>query len=107
MLATAFAAAVAGSLEGMHGALSAALGGLVGVAAGAAAAWVAARRRRATPGDMLVGALAAEGVKLALAGGLLWLAFALYGDMVVEAFLGTFVATVLIFSMAFFVSDRN
>jgi len=38
---------------------------------------------------------------------LLWLVLALYPGVVVVAFLGSFMATVLIFSMAFFVREHN
>jgi len=47
----------------------------------------------------------AEAVKLGLIVMLLWLVLAVYADVVVMVFLGSFVATVLIFSMAFFVRE--
>jgi len=58
-------------------------------------------------GGVLVTALKAEGVKLGVIAILLWLVLAAYSEVVVPAFLGTFMATVLIFSMAFFVREHN
>ena len=51
-------------------------------------------------------ALRAEGVKLGVIAILLWLVLAAYDEVVVPAFLGSFIATVLIFSMAFFVREH-
>jgi ATP synthase protein I len=51
--------------------------------------------------------LTAEGVKLGVIVVLLWLVLAFYPDVVATVFLGSFVATVLIFSMAFFVREHN
>jgi hypothetical protein len=39
--------------------------------------------------------------------GLLWLVLATYAEVVVPAFFGSFFATVLIFSMAFFVREHE
>ena len=50
-------------------------------------------------------ALGAEAVKIGLIVVLLWVILTNYGDVVVAAFLGTFLATALIFAMAFFVRD--
>jgi ATP synthase protein I len=107
LIATGVLALIAGIAAGFHGALSAALGGAVSIAAGGLAAWVAARGRAPTAGGVLVGALAAEGVKIGSIAILLWLVLAAYGEVVVLAFLGSFLVTVLIFSMAFFVRDRD
>jgi ATP synthase protein I len=52
-----------------------------------------------------MGALRAEAVKLALALLLLWLVLANYNDAVVGALIASFVVTLLIFGMAFFVRD--
>jgi ATP synthase protein I len=58
-------------------------------------------------GGIVLAALSAEAVKIGLIVVLLLLVFVTYGDIVVSAFLGTFVATVLIFAMAFFVRDAR
>ena len=105
VLTTAALTLVAGWLVGEHGAFSAALGGAVSVCAGLASAVVAAKGESRSAGGILVGALRAEGVKIGLIAVLLWLVLAVYKDVAVLAFLGTFLATVLIFSMAFFVRE--
>jgi len=87
--------------------MSALAGGAISMMAGWASARVSARGRKVNAGEILLSAIMAEGVKLGVIGVLLGLAFWLYGEMVVPAFLGSFVLTVLIFSMAFFVSDRH
>lgn len=106
LLATAALALVAGALAGAHGALSAALGGAVSLCAGWASGAVAARRKARSAGEVLLGALQAEGIKLGLIVVLLGLVLATYNEVVVAIFLGSFVATALIFSMAFFVREH-
>lgn len=105
--ATLALVALAGILAGAHGALSAAFGGAVSVCAGWASAKVAATGRGDSAGGVLVAAIKAEGVKLGVLALLLWLVLTTYAEVVVPAFLGSFVATVLIFSMAFFVREEN
>src|SRR5687767_10396411 len=106
LAATAAIAAGAAGLAGEHGAVSAAAGGLISVIAGLAAAVVASTRRGASSGGgLLAGALKAEAVKIGLAMFLLWLVLANYEAAVIPAFLVAFVATMLIFSMAFFVRE--
>ena len=99
--------AVAGAiLGGAHAAVSAVAGGLVSIIAGLGSAVVAARSGGSSAAGILVGALRAEGVKLALIVALLWLVLATYDAIVPLAFFGSFVATILVFSMAFFVRDN-
>jgi len=107
LIATAALTLLAGVLAGVHGAVSAALGGAVSVSAGWASARVASGRKSHSAGGVLVTALSAEGVKLGVIVVLLWLVLALYPDVLVTVFLGSFIATVLIFSMAFFVREHN
>lgn len=110
LVATAALTILAGVLAGAHGAVSAALGGAVSVGAGWASARVASGklgRKSDSAGGVLITALTAEGVKLGVIVVLLWLVLAFYPDVVATAFLGSFVATVLIFSMAFFVREHN
>lgn len=106
LVATAVLALLSGLLAEAQGALSAALGGAVSLCAGWASAKVAATTRKGeTAGGVLITALKAEGVKLGVMAVLLWVAMTTYREMVVPAFLGTFVATVLVFSMAILVRD--
>lgn len=105
---TALLALLAGVLAGVHGALSAALGGVVSMSAGWASAQVAARVRKGeSAGGVLVTALKAEAVKLGLIVLLLGVVLAVYAEVVVTAFIGVFVATMVIFSMALFVRDTK
>ena len=103
--ATAALALAAGIVAGADGALSATLGGAVSVIAGGLSAVVASRGRARAAGEVLIGALMAEGIKIGLIVILLWLVLATYGDVVVPAFIGSFVTTALIFAMAFFVRE--
>jgi len=105
VIATAGLALAAAWLEGMHGAVSAVAGGSVSLVAGAASALVAARGEAKSAGGILVGALTAEGVKIGLIFVLLPLVLVAYRDVVVLAFFASFLVTVLIFAMAFFVRE--
>jgi ATP synthase protein I len=105
LVATAVLAFLAALLAGTHGALSALAGGLISVTAGLAAALVASMGSTKSAGGVVVGALRAEAVKIGLAVLLLWLVLVNYADAVIGALIATFVVTLLIFAMAFFVRD--
>jgi ATP synthase protein I len=105
LAATAMLVLAAGWLAGGNGAISAAVGGAISMVAGIAAAFVASRGRAKSAGGVVVGALSAEAVKLGLAVLLLWLVLANYGEAVIAALIGSFVTTMLIFAMAFFVRE--
>lgn len=102
---TAAMSVAAALLMGAHGAFSVAAGGAVSIVAGTAAALVASLGKARSAGGVLVGALRAEAVKVGLALVLLWLVLTNYEEAVVGAFLGAFIVTMVIFSMAFFVRD--
>jgi hypothetical protein len=78
---------------------------LISVVAGLASAFVASRSDAKSAGGILFGALRAETVKIGLAVLLLWLVLANYGEAAVGVLVGSFVVTMLIFAMAFFVRD--
>jgi ATP synthase protein I len=105
LAATALLALAAGWLAGFHGAISAVAGGFVSIIAGLAAAFVASRGDTKSAGGLVVGALRAEGVKIGLIALLLWLVLKAYPGVVITAFMASFISTVLIFAMAFFVRD--
>lgn len=107
LIATAALTLAGGIAAGVHGALSAALGGAVSVCAGWVSAAVASKGKAPSAGEVLIGALMAEGVKVGLIVILLWLVLATYRDVVALAFLGSFLVTVLIFATAFFVPDNE
>jgi ATP synthase protein I len=103
--ATAALVVVAALVAGTHGALSALVGGLISVTAGLTSALVASMGSGKSAGGMVLSALRAEAVKIGLAVLLLWLVLVNYGEAVVGALIATFVVTLLIFAMAFFVRD--
>ena len=105
LAATALATLAAALFAGADGAASAAAGGTVSIVAGVASALVAVLGKAKSAGGVLVGALRAEAVKIGLALVLLWLVLSNYPQVAVGILLGTFVVTMLIFSMAFFVRE--
>jgi ATP synthase protein I len=92
-------------LQGAQGAISAAGGGLASVCAGVAAAYAASRGGARSAGGVLVGALRAEAIRVGLAVLLLWLLLKNYDAAVVGVAVGSFIVTMLIFTMAFFVRE--
>ncbi len=106
VLCTAAAILLSAWLAGIHGAISAALGGSIGIIAGLAFAALAARSRSESAGEALYTALRAEAVKVVLMVVLLWIALATYRDVVAIGLIGTFIATVLIFTMAILVREK-
>jgi ATP synthase protein I len=105
LIATAALTLAGGFLAGVDGALSAALGGVVSMVAGWASAVVASKGKGRSAGDVLINALRAEAVKISLIAFLLWLVLATYDNVVAPALLGSFVMTILIFTLAFFVRE--
>lgn len=107
LMVTAALTLAGGSLAGVDGALSAALGGTISIAAGLVSAVVASRGAKQSAGEVLVGALVAEGVKIGLIVILLWLVLATYANVAAPVFFGSLIATVLVFGMAFFVREYD
>ena len=105
--ATAALILLSGGLEGAHGAVSAALGGLVALAAGLGFACVVQSSKDKSAGGTLVTALQAELVKIGLSVVLLWMVLTTYKDVIAPACVGSFILSILIFSMAFFVRDNG
>jgi len=101
-------AAVAGLWAGMHGALSAALGGSVNIFAGVVYAALLSLGGSAPrgAGPALMAMLRAEAGKVLAIIVQLWLVLSTYRDIVHVAFFTTFVITVIVFSMAFFVREE-
>jgi len=106
LYATAASMLIAGSWVGLHGALSALAGGLINFTAGAVFGWVATHSRKGSPAEALLATFRAEAVKVVLIVAQLWLVMVNYKQLVPAAFFGTFVLTVIFFSMAIFVRDR-
>ncbi|HET7366333.1 MAG TPA: ATP synthase subunit I [Burkholderiales bacterium] len=105
LVATTALALLSGLVAGRHGAISAAAGGAISITAGLSAAMVASLGGARSAGGVVMGALRAEAVKLGVAVLLLWLVLSNYAQAVVGALIASFVVTLLIFAMAFFVRD--
>ena len=105
VVVTVLMAIIAGLLAGFHGAASATLGGSVSVVAGLAFAMVMQSSNMQSADGTIIAALRAEATKIGLAVILLWLVLALYKDVVLIVFIGSFIVSILVFSMAFFVRD--
>ncbi|HEX7811161.1 MAG TPA: ATP synthase subunit I [Burkholderiales bacterium] len=106
-LLTVAAAMLAAYFSGPHGALSAGLGGAVSMAAGLLFASIATVRRGRTAADVLLTAFKAEGAKLLFIVVALGLVMMAYKNVVAAVLIGTFIATILIQSMAFFVGNKR
>jgi len=110
VLATIIIASIAAWFAGVHGAISAGLGGLISITSGLVFVFLAAKsagEKGKSAGEVLFAALKAEAAKLFLAGLLLWLVLALYQEVVMVGLLGSFVVSILIFSMALFAGDET
>jgi len=105
LAATAALVLLGAFVAGEHGAVSALAGGLISITAGLASAAVASMGNTKSAGGVVMGALRAEAVKLGLAMLLLWLVLLNYSQAVVGALIASFVVTLLIFAMAFFVRE--
>lgn len=110
VLATIAATSIAAWLAGVHGAISALLGGLIGIVSGLVFVLLAARSAESkgrSAGEVIFAALKAEAAKLFLALVLLWIVLAAYQDVVVVGLIGSFVVSILIFSMGLFAGDKT
>jgi len=105
LLITLVVAVAVGVFLGMQGAISAALGGSVSVISSAAYAIIVSHHKGYTAGETVRTALRAESVKIILIVSLLWVVFKFYENLNASAFIGTFILTVLAYSMALLVSD--
>ena len=107
LLAAVVLTLLAGVLGGVHEAVSAGLGSAVSISAGWVSGLVAATGRGESAGGVLLAAIKAEGVKLGVMACLLGIVLVVYKEVAVPVFLGSFILTALIFSMAFFVREHN
>ena len=106
ILCTAAACLLSAWLAGLHGAISAALGGSIGIIAGLAFVALAARSKPKSAGEALYAALRAEAVKVALMVILLCAVLATYKNVVAIGLIGTFIASVLVFTVAAWVRAK-
>ena len=106
-IATVMLAVPSGWLAGLHGAISAVLGGLVGILAASAFALMVSLHKDSSAMSTLVSALKAEAVKITTMIALLLLVLATYEEVVMTGFIGSFIISVMILGMAFFVRDTQ
>ncbi|NBQ70210.1 MAG: ATP synthase subunit I [Nitrosomonadaceae bacterium] len=105
LLITLVVAVAIGIFLGVQSAISAALGGSVSVISSAAYAIIVSHHKGYTAGETVRTAIRAESVKIILTVSLLWVVFKFYENLNASAFIGTFILTVLAYSMALLVSD--
>ena len=105
LLITLVVAVAAGVFLGLQSAISAALGGSVSVISSAAYAIIVSHHKGYTAEETVRTALRAESVKIILTVSLLWVVFKFYENLNASAFIGTFILTVLTYSMALLASD--
>ena len=99
-------ALVIGGIGGIHWGISALLGGLVSLLAGLTYGMMLSRVGKGSAENALVGMMRAESVKILVIVILLWLVFAGYEQVFGAGFIGTFIITTLIFSLAVFIRDK-
>lgn len=104
---TAFIALIFWGVLGIHGAISGFLGGMVSVISSTIYALIISRHKGYTAGGAIRTALRAEAVKIVVMIVSLWTVFAVYKEINATAFIGVFIMTVIIFSMALFVPDDS
>jgi F0F1-type ATP synthase assembly protein I len=104
---TGIAAVLGAYFAGLHGVISATAGGAISMAAAVLFASIASVRRGISADDVLITAFKAEGAKLVFIVIALWLVMAAYKNVVHVFLIGTFIVTVLVSSLAFFVGDKR
>lgn len=104
---TGIAILIAAYFAGLHGVASAGLGGAISMTAAILFASIAVARKGSSADDVLITAFKAEGAKIVFIVAALWLVMVAYRNVVVVVLIGTFIATVLVSSMAFFVGDKR
>jgi F0F1-type ATP synthase assembly protein I len=106
IVVTLASALIAAYWRGPHGAASAVSGGVINIVAGAVFAWLALRASHGTAGAALHAVLRAEAGKIVLIIAQLWLVLALYKQVVLGAFFGTFFLTVMLSTLGLIARDR-
>lgn len=105
-IATLAITVIVGDMGGMHWGVSALLGGLISMLGGATYGAMLSRVGIGSAENALVGMMRAESAKLLIVVLLLWLVFASYEQVFGAGFIGTFIFTTLIFSLAVFIRQK-
>ena len=99
-------ALIIGVAGGVHWGVSAMLGGLISMVAGLTYGVMTYRVGKSSAGNALVSMMRAESAKLLVIIMLLGLVFAGYEEVFGAGFIGTFIVTTLIFSLAIFIRNK-
>jgi ATP synthase protein I len=99
-------ALVIGGIGGVHWGVSALLGGLISLLAAVTYGAMLSRIGKSSAENALLGMMRAESAKILVILLLLWLVFASYEEVFGAGFIGTFIITTLIFSLAVFIRDK-
>ena len=105
-MATLLIAVIIGGMGGMHWGFSALLGGLVSLLGGATYGAMLSRVGKGSAENALVGMMRAESAKIMVIVLSLWLVFSGYAEVFGAGFIGTFIVTTLIFSLAIFIRQK-
>ena len=106
LLTTLVVALVVGGMGGLHWGVSALLGGLISLLGGLTYGVMLSRVGKGSAENALVGMMHAESVKILVIVLLLWLVFSGYEEVFGAGFIGTFIITTLIFSLAVFIRNE-
>jgi len=107
LIVTVLITIILGLLINLQSAISAFLGGMVSYISSAAFAMIVSCHKGYTASGTVRTALRAEAVKIVLIIMLLWSVFRFYEDVNAFAFIGMFVVTVIVHSMALLVSEKE
>ena len=99
-------ALIIGVAGGVHWGVSGMLGGLISMVAGLTYGVMTYRVGKSSAGNALVSMMRAESAKLLVIIMLLGLVFAGYEEVFGAGFIGTFIVTTLIFSLAIFIRNK-
>lgn len=99
-------ALVAAVVGGKNAAISTFLGGMVSVVASLTYGILISRFGKGSAESALVSMMRAESAKLLVIALLLWLVFMVYEEVNGVGFIGAFVVTTLVFSLAVFIRDK-
>ena len=106
VIVTISIAVIIGSIGGAHWGVSALLGGFVSLLGGVAYGLLLSRVGKGSAENALVSMMRAELAKIVVIVLLLWLILAGYDKIFGAGFIGTFIITTLIFSLAVFIRDK-
>ncbi len=106
LLLTLIVVIVFGFLSDFHSVMSAMLGGMVSLVSSLAFSVIISQHEGYTASGAIRTAIKAEIVKICLIVILLWIVLKNYESINVLIFIGTFILTILVHSMALFISDN-